>query len=419
MKKQYISLLAFVMSLAVQGQNDVTVNQGAFKVSSGTEVSTYFNFLNEKEGNVLNDGSMHFYGHYQNEGLFSYTTNSTTGYVVFEGQMSGMQNISGSSPSSFYDILFHKSQSDHAFHLTNDLAAAGTVNLTEGVVWMDKAGGGAFVFLKGAQHKNTSDSSYVEGEVVKQGNDGFKYPIGTSGYYRFAGISAPASQSESYTGEYFLRNSNEQYPHKSRTGIIDAVDDKEYWTIKKSSASDDSVIVTLSWDTRTTPQSLTDTPDLLHVVRWDEKQQLWVDEGGVVDYASKTVSTPVKAEGFGVFTLGKIKKPLLNPGEVVIYNGVTPDNDGINDYFIIDNINYFPNNHVSIYNRWGRKVFETQDYDSKGNVFKGYAEGSAIVGKGEKLPTGTYYYVVEYLYDRDGQNQWVKKVGYLHLENND
>ncbi|SFO42484.1 hypothetical protein SAMN05421741_1761, partial [Paenimyroides ummariense] len=57
--------------------------------------------------------------------------------------------------------------------------------------------------------------------------------------------------------------------------------------------------------------------------------------------------------------------------------------------------------------------------DSNGNVFRGYAQGNAIVNQGEKLPTGTYYYVVEYLYDRDGENQWVKKVGYLHLENND
>lgn len=396
-----------------------TVNTGDLSVSSGTEVSTYFDFKNESSGNVLNDGDFYFYGHYQNEGLFSYTTNSTTGYVVFEGLMGGLQNISGASPSSFYDVLFNKAGGEHAFHLTNDIENAGTVNLTNGVVWMDKENGGAFVFLKGAKHINTSDRSHVNGEVSKKGNNNFKYPIGDKGYYRFAGIAAPAQESDMYTGEYFLDSTNNKYPHFSRTGVLAAIDDNEYWVINKSETTNNSVIVSLSWDTRTTPASFTANPDLLRVVRWDEKQKLWVDEGGLINHAEQTVTTPINVEGFGVFTLGIVKPPLVNPGEVVIYNGVTPDNDGMNDYFIIDNINYFPNNNVTIYNRWGRKIYETTSYDSNGNVFKGYAEGKGIVNKGEKLPSGTYYYVVEYLYDRDGQNQWVKKVGYLHLENND
>lgn len=419
MKKIYITILSLFLGINVYSQNDVTVNQGQMKVEPGTQVSTYFDFKNESSGDVLNDGEMHFYGHYQNEGLFSYTTNSRTGYVVFEGLMPEMQKISGTSPSSFYDVLFNKSGAEHSFHLTNDIANAGTVNLLNGVVLMDKPNGGAFVFLKGSKHINTSDRSHVNGEVTKNGNEGFKYPVGDGGYYRFAGISAPVQEAEIYTGEYLLENSNSKYPHASRTGVLQAIDDKEYWIINQSVKTDNSVIVTLSWDTRTTPQSFTDNPDLLHVVRWDEKQKLWVDEGGVVNYADQTVTTPVNVDGFGIFTLGTIKKSIIREGDVVIYNGVTPDGDGMNDYFIIDNINQFPNNHVTIYNRWGRKVYETYSYDSNGNVFNGTAQGNAIVNQGEKLPTGTYYYVVEYLYDRNGENQWVKKVGYLHLENND
>ncbi len=415
MKRVYIQMFGLLPLLG----SAQTLNQGQMKVEPGTQVSTYFDFKNESSGDVLNDGEMHFYGHYQNEGLFSYTTNSRTGYVVFEGLMPEMQKISGTSPSSFYDVLFNKSGAEHSFHLTNDIANAGTVNLLNGVVLMDKPNGGAFVFLKGSKHINTSDRSHINGEVTKNGNEGFKYPVGDGGYYRFAGISAPVQEAEIYTGEYLLENSNSKYPHASRTGVLQAIDDKEYWIINQSVKTDNSVIVTLSWDTRTTPQSFTDNPDLLHVVRWDEKQKLWVDEGGVVNYADQTVTTPVNVDGFGIFTLGTIKKSIIGEGEVVIYNGVTPDGDGMNDYFIIDNINQFPNNHVTIYNRWGRKVYETYSYDSNGNVFNGTAQGNAIVNQGEKLPTGTYYYVVEYLYDRNGENQWVKKVGYLHLENND
>lgn len=412
-------ILYIALSIPVLGTAQ-TVNTGDMSVRPGTEVSTYFDFKNETSGNVLNDGEIYFYGHYQNEGLFSYTTNTTTGYVVFEGLMSGMQNISGDSPSSFYDVLFNKAGGQHSFHLTNDIENQGTVNFMNGVVLMDKENGGAFVFLKGANHINTADRSHVRGEVTKDGDEAFKYPIGDGGYYRFAGISAPVNVAETYTGEYLLENSNEKYPHASRAGIIEVIDDKEYWIINQVTPTDNSVMVTLSWDERTTPAHLiANGAEALHIVRWDETQQLWVDEGGVVDYAARTVTTPIDVEGFGVFTLGSIKEQHLNPGDVVIYQGVTPDGDGLNDYFIIDNIEYFPTNNVTIYNRWGRKIYETTSYNSSGNVFNGYAQGKGIVNQGEMLPTGTYYYVVEYLYDRDGQSYWVKKVGHLHLESND
>lgn len=395
-----------------------TTNEGNLSIGPGTVVSTFFDFKNEAAGNVLNDGNFHFYGHYQNEGLFSYTTNSKTGYVVFEGLMPEMQEIKGASPSSFYDVLFNKSGQKHAFHLTNDIENGGTVRFTDGVVLMDKPNGGAFVFLQGANHIHTKDKSHVDGEVTKKGNDAFTYPIGKEGYYRFAGISAPLDRFDLYTGEYFLENSDLLHPHQNKTGVIDVIDNQEYWVINQDQNTKESVIVTLSWDERTTPNSMLRNPQRLHIVRWDAQKNLWVDEGGWVDESSKTVTTPVQVDGFGIFTLATIKEKLLNPGEVVIYNGVTPDGDGKNDYFIIDNIEHFPNNNVTIYNRWGRKVYATHSYNSSDNVFRGYAQGKAVVNPNEKLPTGTYYYVVEYLYDRDGQHQWVKKVGYLHLENN-
>src|SRR5690606_7908418 len=277
-----------------------TVKEGHLSVRPDREVSIFFDFKNEATGNVLNDGDFYFYGHYQNDGLFSYTTNSTTGYVVFEGLMAGMQNIKGTSPSNFYDALFNKSGNEHAFHLTNDIAHAGTVNFTNGVVLMDKPNGGAFVFLKGANHIDVKDRSHVNGEVTKIGNEGFKYPSGDGGYYRFAGISAPSHVAETYTGEYLLENSNAQYPHVSRAGIIEVIDDQEYWIINQSTPTDHSILVTFSWDKRTTPQSLINNPQNLHIVRWDAKQNLWVDEGGVVDESNNTVTTPVQVEGFGV-----------------------------------------------------------------------------------------------------------------------
>ena len=407
----------FFVLASMQAQQGMVNNKGILTVKPQSQVGVRGTFTNHTTGDVINDGEIHFFNDFTNNGLFSYTTNTTTGYVVFSGITGAVQNIQGNSPSFFYDVLYHKASNDPAFHLSNETTYAGTVNLFDGVVWVDQTAGGAFIFLKGANHINTSDNSHVQGTVTKEGNDAFVYPIGDVGFYRMASITAPATQAHSYTGEYVFSNSNDFYPHESRAGVLSAIDENEFWIINQAQPNDESVAVTLSWDARTTPAPFIEgDTSLLRVARWDEEQELWVDEGGIVDTASKTVTTLTKVEGFGVFTLAQVKKNLLNPGDLVIYNGVTPNNDGMNDYFLIDNIQMYPRNTVQIFNRYGHPVFYTESYDSTGNVFTGVAEGKGIVNKGEKLPSGTYYYILEYYITENGADRLVKRVGYLHLE---
>lgn len=418
MKKTFINigLLIIPISSALYAQSsaNIVVNHGELYVLPNTVISTQFDFENKTSGIIFNDGEFQFYKNYSNDGLFTHSTNQNTGYTVFQGTQ--QQTISGSQPSKHFDVLFNNASTPYSFNLNSDMIIDGVGNFREGIVRINKTVGGQLLFGNGASQMNASDRSYAEGMVEKQGNNAFTFPIGKSGSYRLAGISAPTNEDHSYMSEYFKEDTNQTYPHKDRTGIISAVNNQEYWTINQSAGTTGSVMVTLSWHDQTTPAEFRGAQDL-HIVRWDAAQNLWVDEGGIVDKTAKTVTTPVQVDGFGIFTLGKIKEKFLNPGDVVVYNGVSPDGDGINDYLIIDNIEHFPDNQVVLYNRWGRKVYETKNYNSKNNVFVGIAEGNGIVGSGEKLPIGTYYYVVEYLYNRNGENQWIKKVGYIHLEN--
>lgn len=77
-------------------------------------------------------------------------------------------------------------------------------------------------------------------------------------------------------------------------------------------------------------------------------------------------------------------------GIVPSYNAFSPDGDGINDVWIIDAILSHPDNRVTIYNRWGDKLVSFDDYDNVNVVWDGKY-------KGEMLPSGTYFYVIEYL----------------------
>lgn len=68
-----------------------------------------------------------------------------------------------------------------------------------------------------------------------------------------------------------------------------------------------------------------------------------------------------------------------------IPNLITPNGDGFNDKWIIDNIEFFPANSILIVNRNGQVVFDMTGYD---NSWDGTFNGNT-------LPDGTYYYVLE------------------------
>jgi gliding motility-associated-like protein len=78
---------------------------------------------------------------------------------------------------------------------------------------------------------------------------------------------------------------------------------------------------------------------------------------------------------------------LNGPCKVKIYTGVTPNGDGENDVWTIDNIDEFPANHVVIFNRWGLKVFETNGYN---NTTKAWP----LKGESSNLVASTYFYVL-------------------------
>jgi gliding motility-associated-like protein len=71
------------------------------------------------------------------------------------------------------------------------------------------------------------------------------------------------------------------------------------------------------------------------------------------------------------------------------YTGITPNGDGNNDNWQIDSIINFPENMVSIYNRWGDLVWFGKNYDNVTVVWEGKSRS------GKDLPDATYFYLVE------------------------
>lgn len=71
--------------------------------------------------------------------------------------------------------------------------------------------------------------------------------------------------------------------------------------------------------------------------------------------------------------------------QLYFFNSFTPNGDGVNDVFVIGNIDKYPDNTFEVYNRYGQKVFHVAGYQNDWS-------GSYL---GNDLPSGTYFYILD------------------------
>ena len=65
--------------------------------------------------------------------------------------------------------------------------------------------------------------------------------------------------------------------------------------------------------------------------------------------------------------------------------GFSPNEDGINDFFVIRSLELYPETSLQVFNRWGHMVYESSDYQNEW-------DGKNMTG--EDLPDDTYYYIL-------------------------
>ncbi|WP_314969692.1 gliding motility-associated C-terminal domain-containing protein [Capnocytophaga gingivalis] len=97
---------------------------------------------------------------------------------------------------------------------------------------------------------------------------------------------------------------------------------------------------------------------------------------------------------------------------LIIYNGISTNEDGKNDGFRIEGIENYRKNTLKIFNRWGVLVYQKEGY-TNADPFTGYSNGRSTIESGKKLPQGTYYYILEY---ENSNNQTQTKSGWLYLK---
>ncbi|WPV66730.1 Ig-like domain-containing protein [Chitinophaga sp. LS1] len=155
-----------------------------------------------------------------------------------------------------------------------------------------------------------------------------------------------------------------------------------------------TVIITADQDTvisRGTAMNLTATGGVSYE---------WSNAGGVVDGqqtatlqikpVENTVYTVTVTDNNGCINEGAVTITVVNEFKIDAINLLTPNGDGKNDKWIINDLSRYPNNDLTIYDRTGRVVYHQKNYS---NEWNGTYNGSP-------LAEGTYYYILK----ADGYN---------------
>ncbi len=124
-------------------------------------------------------------------------------------------------------------------------------------------------------------------------------------------------------------------------------------------------------------------------------------------------TTDIDTDGDGDFEDETVTIINSQEDDIIIYEGISPNGDGVNDQFRIIGLSNFPNNTLKIFNRWGVLVFDQNGYEQPGaKFFKGISEGRVTIKDEEELPVGTYYFVLQY---ENASGAKKSKAGYLYI----
>ena len=394
-----MKIIFFLFTAACFSQTIVSTN---ITILPDTQISVSNNFIITSGSRVLNDGELILKGNIINNGVLSYTPSLTTGNLRFEGLN---QDVFSENPIILNNVLFN----NNSTLLNGTLQINNDANFSSGIVNTKDFGGTVF-FNELSDHLNTSHMSFVNGQVLRSGFLDFVFPTGDADFYRPMTILNLTSLN-SFSSTYFSENSNAQFPHENKTEIINFIDNEEYWELRRTDGLDFAVIELVRDEASSSLEIMNADLNALRIVRWDADRNFWLDESGVVNTDNNAIRTISNVTDYGIYALAITNEEIVSSGDLLAYNNLTPNGDGINDTFIITGIENYPDNNVKIVNRWGSVVYEVDGYNNTDRAFSGVANSGLSMSDG-MLPSGTYYYVLNYT---TADNQVVKKVQYLYL----
>lgn len=348
---------------------------------------------------IHNNGQLGFFSSVVNDGsLISYS-----GLLGIYGEKS--LSFSGSSTPNIYDMeVAH----EEGVFLNIPITVNNNMNYIYGDIRTDKYNSNTYLELTAdAFYEGASDFSKIDGYAQSVVSGDYIFPVGDEFYLRPLAVNT-SPQNSTLKCAYFFENPLDVYlAHNDSKNEIVAISTNEFWKLEGSS----SVSITLSWNDRSAIAELTSNTQFLTIVAYHKETNEWQDLGSLETTGSINegfvTSDNFIPNDYEVISFGTVgtAAPLSHKGYHYI---VTPNNDGINDFLYIPELEEYESNTMQIFDRNGLKVFETENYT---NEFKGTTSTSiAAFNRDTGLPSGIYFYLIHL------NNKELTLQGFLYLQ---
>jgi gliding motility-associated-like protein len=363
-----ISLFILLLYSSTLGYSQSFYNKGGIvSIQSGTVFTTKDSLVNT--GTLTNNGNMVMGGVWFNQGTY----NPGNGEITF--------NSATGSPSQ---IINHNNQTFRKLTISGggqkvmlaDMTIDGELILENGIITGQN--NAKLKFTSTATISGASNNAHVKAPVVQSGSGQMLFPIGNGTAY------LPVSITNISNATIEIEMKEENFNAITNFEIKELFTNR-YWQLTEISGSAENSQLILP--VFQLPQQ-TNTEKLI-VAQADNATTEFSSVGQFSftgTTANGTITTQALAAGNLVFAIG-LASDLA--GEVLVYNAISANNDGLNDYLEIANITNFPDNKLLVFNRWGDVVFELSGYNNTDKVFKG------LTNSGSLLPKGTYFYKLE------------------------
>jgi gliding motility-associated-like protein len=383
-----ILTLFLVMCGAVHGLHAQSFyNQGStVSVLDGTIFSVKDSLVNT--GTFVNNGNLLIGGTWLNTGTYD----PGAGEITFNSTSATLPQIINHSNQSFSKLTISGGGKKL---ILADITIEDEIILSDGVI--EAENGARVIINQTASVSGGSDLSHINAPVYHRGQGEKLYPLGTGSLYLPVSLMDIADQA-SFIGVETISLQGGSLP---KAPSLDAISVYRYWHIDVLQGSLNSRV-----SLPVKSESFNGSLENLVVAESPSVSENFETIGR--SSANGTINDGVIVSGRNVtWPFVTLASSSTDDGSLLVYNAVSPNNDGLNDYLRILNIENYPKNKFTVFNRWGDKVFEIDDYDNIENIFKGRSNIN-----GEKdLVNGTYFYVLQT--EKDAQ----KVNGFLVLKN--
>ncbi|MCD8405631.1 gliding motility-associated C-terminal domain-containing protein [Tenacibaculum dicentrarchi] len=364
------NLLFIILSTTVTFAQTAFKNMGTIQLHDDANIAFHTN--------LINDGSFE-----NNKGTVGFY--SDTEKLI----------VSGVKKATFYNVeidVVNNLELESSLALTNELS------FINGKVVTDKNNLAiSLEFNKHRFYAGENDNNHINGYAMlrSKGTDEFIFPIGDSDNLRPM-ILPIQNKQNTFLGAYFYEDPNmpttfsETFLTDSKQVFIDNVSKTEFWDLNGAS----NTSVTLTWNDRSDVAMLSkNSLEKLRVVGWSNINSQWEDLGAAEITGNLTegsvTSNSFVPDNYQIITLASGFADSNNINLLI-----SPNGDTKNETLVFKNLTKYDSNSLEIFNRWGNLVYNTENYK---NDWTGESTGSFVVNSKDKLPAGTYFYILKYV----------------------